>query len=57
MRISPRRGARRRGACDRTPVKRVGALDVPVAYAPVLEEAILPKTPDVLKAILETARY
>jgi len=39
------------------PVRRVGALDVPVAYAPVLEEAILPQTVDVLKAILETARY
>jgi pyruvate/2-oxoglutarate/acetoin dehydrogenase E1 component len=39
------------------PVKRVGALDVPVAYAPILEEAILPQTPDVLKAILDTARY
>jgi 2-oxoisovalerate dehydrogenase E1 component len=39
------------------PVRRVGALDVPVAYAPVLEEAILPGSPDVLRAIQETARY
>ena len=33
------------------PVKRVAALDCPVAYAPVLEEAILPGSADVLKAI------
>ncbi|MEP7305310.1 MAG: dehydrogenase E1 component subunit alpha/beta [Acidobacteriota bacterium] len=39
------------------PVKRVGALDTPVAYNPELEDAILPQTADVLKAVLETARY
>jgi 2-oxoisovalerate dehydrogenase E1 component len=39
------------------PVRRVGALNVPVAYCPDLEEAILPQTPDILKAIRETARY
>jgi 2-oxoisovalerate dehydrogenase E1 component len=39
------------------PVRRVGALDVPVAYAPNLEEAILPQSSDVLTAIRETARY
>jgi 2-oxoisovalerate dehydrogenase E1 component len=39
------------------PVRRVGALDVPVAYSPTLEEAILPQSIDVLKAIVETARY
>jgi len=39
------------------PVRRVGALDTPVAYNPELEDAILPQTADVLKAILETARY
>ena len=39
------------------PVRRVGALDVPVAYCPDLEEAILPQSADVLKAIRETARY
>ena len=39
------------------PVKRVGAMDVPVAYYPDLEEAILPGSADVLAAILETARY
>jgi len=39
------------------PVRRVGALDVPVAYNPDLEEAILPQSADILKAIRETARY
>jgi 2-oxoisovalerate dehydrogenase E1 component len=39
------------------PVRRVGALNVPVAYSPELEEAILPQSSDVLKAIRETARY
>jgi 2-oxoisovalerate dehydrogenase E1 component len=39
------------------PVKRVGAKNVPVAYNPDLEEAILPQSSDVLKAIRETARY
>jgi 2-oxoisovalerate dehydrogenase E1 component len=39
------------------PVRRVGALNVPVAYYPDLEEAILPQTADVLEAIRETARY
>jgi len=39
------------------PVRRVGALDVPVAYCPDLEEAILPQSSDILKAIRQTARY
>ncbi|HKT78734.1 MAG TPA: dehydrogenase E1 component subunit alpha/beta [Vicinamibacterales bacterium] len=39
------------------PVRRVAALDTPVAYSPELEEAILPQSADVLTAILETARY
>jgi 2-oxoisovalerate dehydrogenase E1 component len=39
------------------PVKRVAALDCPVAYAPVLEEAILPSSADVLNAIRSTATY
>jgi 2-oxoisovalerate dehydrogenase E1 component len=39
------------------PVRRVAALDVPVAYYPDLEEAILPQAADVLQAIRETARY
>jgi 2-oxoisovalerate dehydrogenase E1 component len=39
------------------PVRRVAALDCPVAYAPVLEEAILPGSADVLKAIRALAAY
>jgi 2-oxoisovalerate dehydrogenase E1 component len=39
------------------PVKRVAALDCPVAYAPALEEAILPGTADVLRAIRSQASY
>ena len=39
------------------PVRRVAALDCPVAYAPVLEDAILPGSADVLKAIQALARY
>ncbi len=37
------------------PVRRVAALDTPVAYYPDLEEAILPQSADILKAIRETA--
>jgi 2-oxoisovalerate dehydrogenase E1 component len=39
------------------PVRRVAALDSPVAYHPDLEEAILPQSADILKAIRETAAY
>jgi 2-oxoisovalerate dehydrogenase E1 component len=39
------------------PIRRVGALDTPVAYCPDLEDAILPQPADVLEAIRETARY
>ena len=39
------------------PVKRVAAKDCPVAYAPVLEEVILPSSADVLHAIRTTAKY
>ena len=39
------------------PVRRVASLDTWVAYAPKLEEAILPQTGDVLKGILELAAY
>jgi len=39
------------------PLKRVGALNVPVAYYPDLEEAILPQSADILNAIRETATY
>ena len=39
------------------PVKRVGALDCPVAYSPELEKEILPQASNIFTAILETARY
>jgi 2-oxoisovalerate dehydrogenase E1 component len=39
------------------PVRRVAALDTPVAYCPDLEEVILPQSADVLDAIRDTARY
>ena len=39
------------------PVRRVAALDTPVAYSPVLEEVILPQSSHVLKAIQDVARY
>ena len=39
------------------PVRRVAALDTPVAYYPDLEEEILPQSADVLKAIQQVARY
>ena len=39
------------------PVKRVCALDTFVAYAPQLEDAILPQAADVAKAILELKNY
>ena len=39
------------------PVRRVGAMDTPVAYYPDLEDAILPSHADLLAAITDTARY
>ena len=39
------------------PVKRVAAMDCPVAYHPDLEERILPQTADVLAAIRHLAAY
>ncbi len=39
------------------PVRRVGSLDTWVAYAPRLEEVILPQTAGVLAEILELAAY
>ena len=39
------------------PVRRVAALDTPVAYCPDLEEAILPQSADVLKAIQAITKY
>jgi 2-oxoisovalerate dehydrogenase E1 component len=39
------------------PVRRVAALDTFVAYAPQLEDAILPQASDVLEAIVEILKY
>ena len=39
------------------PIRRVAAMDCPVAYSPNLEEVILPQSGDVLQAIRETAKY
>ena len=39
------------------PVRRVGALDTPVGYSPVLEDAILPQVSTIADALRETARY
>jgi 2-oxoisovalerate dehydrogenase E1 component len=39
------------------PVKRVASLDTWVAYAPQVEDRILPQTEDVLKAIREMAKF
>jgi len=39
------------------PVRRVAAMDAPVAYCPDLEEEILPQAADVLAAIREIGRY
>lgn len=39
------------------PVRRIGALDCFVAYAPQVEDAILPQIEDVLKMINEIAAY
>ncbi len=39
------------------PVRRVAALDTFVAYAPQVEDAILPQVEDVLRAITELCKY
>ena len=39
------------------PVRRVGAADVPVPFAPALEEAVLPDMERILAAMKELARY
>jgi 2-oxoisovalerate dehydrogenase E1 component len=39
------------------PVMRVGALDTPIAYAPKLEDVILPQKDTMLKAIRELAAF
>ena len=37
------------------PVIRLGALDTPVPFAPVLEQAYLPNAQDIIKAVREQA--
>lgn len=37
------------------PVRRIGALDTPVAYCPAIEDEILPQIEDVLAAIRKIA--
>jgi 2-oxoisovalerate dehydrogenase E1 component len=54
--ISARIGQELFGDLD-APVRRVGALDTPVAYCPDLEEVILPQASDILAAIRATAEY
>ena len=39
------------------PIKRVAAMDCPVAYCPDLEEVILPQSGDVLQAIRDVSKY
>src|SRR5690606_10597945 len=39
------------------PVRRVASLDTWVAYAPEVENATLPQTPQVVDAMVELARY
>lgn len=39
------------------PVRRVAAMDCPVAYAPNLEEVILPQTPHIVDALRRLAAY
>jgi 2-oxoisovalerate dehydrogenase E1 component len=39
------------------PVRRIGALDSPVAYAPRLEDVILPQKDGIARAIREIAAY
>ncbi|MEY4167800.1 MAG: alpha-ketoacid dehydrogenase subunit alpha/beta [Blastocatellia bacterium] len=43
--------------CLDAPVRRVAALDTFVAYAPDVEDAILPQTEDLVRAIRELAEY
>jgi 2-oxoisovalerate dehydrogenase E1 component len=39
------------------PVRRVGALDTPVAYAPKLEDVILPQKDTLVRALRELAAF
>ena len=38
-------------------ITRVGARECPVAYHPILEEAILPQTEDILQVITTICEY
>jgi 2-oxoisovalerate dehydrogenase E1 component len=39
------------------PVRRIGALDAHVPYAPVLEDAVLPQVDDIAEALTDLATY
>jgi 2-oxoisovalerate dehydrogenase E1 component len=39
------------------PVRRIGAMDTPIAYAPTLEDVILPQKDTMLRAIREIAQF
>jgi pyruvate/2-oxoglutarate/acetoin dehydrogenase E1 component len=39
------------------PIKRVGALDVPVPFAPTLEDFVLPNTLKVVVALRELCEF
>ena len=39
------------------PVRRVASLDTWVAYAPILEDATLPQTPDIVRSLVELAAW
>ncbi len=39
------------------PVRRIGALDTPVAYCPAIEDEILPQTEDILEAVRSLAAW
>jgi 2-oxoisovalerate dehydrogenase E1 component beta subunit len=39
------------------PVRRLGALDTPVPFAPTLEEHVLPDTPKIVKALRELSAF
>ena len=41
----------------KAPIKRVAGLDTPHAFSPVLEDYILPRKEDVIKAIAEVMAF